>query len=137
MYICGCAENSGASGCVGKKRNRDGGLTYAVQQSFSPPHRPQCRPGARSSGEEKRQQGGCAGYPATARTMREWVCGHWSISHGQPPSAELGSRSIKPSNPIGSAMLDEEAGGTVRADVHSHSSTKIHAVPPCGLVCLG
>jgi hypothetical protein len=33
------------------------------------------------------------------------------------------SRSIKESNPIGSAMLDDEAGGTIRADMHGHFSS--------------
>src|SRR6266516_4719273 len=42
----------------------------------------------------------------------------------------LGSRSIEPGNPIGSTMLDDESGGTGRADVHGHSSSKIESRLP-------
>jgi hypothetical protein len=38
-------------------------------------------------------------------------------------SAQLQSRGIEPSNPTRSAVLDDEAGGSVRANVYSHSSS--------------
>ena len=56
---------------------------------------------------------------------------------GRPPSADLESRSIEPSNPIGSAMLNDEAGGTIRADVHGHSSPKEETRLRSLRICLG
>src|SRR5262245_39697883 len=45
--------------------------------------------------------------------------------HGRRSSpAKLGLRTIKPDNPRGSAMLDDEAGWIIWADVHDHSPPK-------------
>jgi hypothetical protein len=47
------------------------------------------------------------------------------------PTSRWESRSIEPSNPIGFAMLDDEASGTNWTDVHDHSSPKIETrLPP-------
>jgi hypothetical protein len=41
-----------------------------------------------------------------------------------PPLAAIESTGIEPSNPIGSTMLNNEAGGTIRAHVHGYFSPK-------------
>jgi hypothetical protein len=57
--------------------------------------------------------------------------------HGLSAPADLDLGSIKKNNPIGSAMLNDEAGGTIRADVYGHSSPEGEMRLPFDALYLG
>jgi hypothetical protein len=57
--------------------------------------------------------------------------------HGLPAPADLDLGSIEINYPIGSAMLNDEAGGTIRADVYGHSSPEGEMRLPLDALYLG